>query len=287
VTKALNSRVLTLWALAAVTVATAAVTLVACGSAGGGAPIADPISLDSTSPSASSSPTTTFTWQPNTIAAGPNHSCALVSNGIQTAGSSVACWGKNGNDGSLGNDSTLDSKVPVTVQGLNDAIAVAVGGIDGRGTSCAVRAGGKVMCWGSDRAEQLGDGASIADFSRVPVEVSGLTDAIAVVVGTLHACALRRAIGVDVYCWGVNEIKQFGLNLNTGNLSISEIPVRVAINSSNDGVALSGGSFHTCVLDSADVVRCWGADDNSQIGTAMFSNGLVPTVVRALATILL
>ena len=38
--------------------------------------------------------------------------------------------------------------------------------------------------------------------SEVPVDVSGLTDAVAVSVGYVHACALSRT--GSVRCWGAN-----------------------------------------------------------------------------------
>jgi alpha-tubulin suppressor-like RCC1 family protein len=83
-------------------------------------------------------------------------SCAVRANGA------VACWGDNF-DGSLGIGSATKgpeacgggpcSTRPVTVANLTDAISVGVGDEH----VCAVRAGGAVVCWGSDAVEeQLG-----------------------------------------------------------------------------------------------------------------------------------
>jgi hypothetical protein len=51
------------------------------------------------------------------------------------------------------------------VNGLSDAIDVAVGSDH----ACAVRAGGKVVCWGSNNQDQVGQ--PDRPFSRTPVTV--------------------------------------------------------------------------------------------------------------------
>ncbi|MEZ4621362.1 MAG: hypothetical protein R2867_38490 [Caldilineaceae bacterium] len=56
------------------------------------------------------------------IAAGEHHSCALIQ------GTDVRCWGRN-QLGQLGNNSTVNSNVPVTVSGIPNAVASLVAGI--------------------------------------------------------------------------------------------------------------------------------------------------------------
>src|SRR3990172_3894490 len=74
-----------------------------------------------------------------TIAAGGNHTCALLASG------SVQCWGWNGN-GQLGDGSTANSLTPVAVSGISSATAIAAGS----GHTCAQLASGGVQCWGSN-----------------------------------------------------------------------------------------------------------------------------------------
>ena len=71
------------------------------------------------------------------------HDCALLSGG------SVKCWGSQGG-GRLGNGLTdSDGAVPpVSVVGINDAVAISTGMYH----SCALLSGGSVRCWGFNDA---------------------------------------------------------------------------------------------------------------------------------------
>ena len=78
--------------------------------------------------------------------------------------------------------------------------------------------------------------------SLVPVQVSGLDDAIAIAGVFDHFCALRAQGGVA--CWGHNESGQLG----DGTTVDSLIPVAVV--GIHDAVAVATGWYHTCVLRS-------------------------------------
>jgi alpha-tubulin suppressor-like RCC1 family protein len=83
------------------------------------------------------------------------------------------CWGNN-NYGQLGDGTTTTSDVPVVVTGLTGAVAIASGGGagTGNGSSCAIVAGGAVVCWGSNVYGQLGNGSQTS--SSTFVQVTGL-----------------------------------------------------------------------------------------------------------------
>jgi alpha-tubulin suppressor-like RCC1 family protein len=128
------------------------------------------------------------------IDADQQHACAVRSTGA------VACWGDN-NAGRLGADpaTTTESATPVAVPGITDAVDVDVGGL----TSCALRAGGTVKCWGfGGAAGALGGGATGISFT--PVDVIGLTTASALSTGSFASCVLRT--DGSVACWGTNEL---------------------------------------------------------------------------------
>jgi alpha-tubulin suppressor-like RCC1 family protein len=192
------------------------------------------------------------------------HVCALRSGGT------VACWGKN-NVGQLGNGTTTDSPTPVAVTGLTDAVAVTAG----HDHSCAVRGGGTIACWGNNYYGQLGNGDTHS-HSLTPVAVTGLTDAVAVIGGRDHSCALRS--GGTVSCWGRN----FQWQLGNGTDWDSSTPV--AVTGLTDAVAVTAGHDHSCALRSGGTVACWG--DNSfggQLGNGTTWDSSTPVAVTGLS----
>ncbi|SBW22535.1 RCC1 domain-containing protein, alpha-tubulin suppressor [Candidatus Protofrankia californiensis] len=79
-------------------------------------------------------------------------------------------WGFN-HDGELGNNSTINSAVPVpvsTTTGLTGVNAIAGGGRSGY----ALRSDGTVWAWGDNLYGQLGNNNTPTD-SLVPVQVNG------------------------------------------------------------------------------------------------------------------
>jgi len=98
------------------------------------------------------------------VSAGYGHTCA-VSSGV------AKCWGSN-NYGQLGDGTTADKNVPVTVSGLSGEVkSVVASPMRHNRFSCALLASGSVQCWGSNAEGQLGFGSSNA---LTPVQVSGL-----------------------------------------------------------------------------------------------------------------
>jgi alpha-tubulin suppressor-like RCC1 family protein len=209
---------------------------------------------------ASSEPTTPVGFAPAAaLAAGGDHTCAALQSGH------VQCWG-NGELGQLGNGGTLDSSLPVEVQGIADATAVAAGQgateiTAGSEHSCAVLATGHVECWGSDNVGQLGDGTTSTAPTSSPVEVQGIGNAVQVVAGYEHTCALL-ATG-HVQCWGFNYHGELGDGTAGGN---SATPVSVqGITSAKQ---LSAGWYHTCALLTGGHVDCWGWNVYGQLGNS-------------------
>jgi alpha-tubulin suppressor-like RCC1 family protein len=134
------------------------------------------------------------------ITAGGNHTCAALKNGA------VKCWGPN-SVGELGTGHVAsDSPTPVDVVGLTEAVTtVAAGGHH----TCAVGASGSLFCWGFNSEGQLGVPRPLL-FSDVtptttPIQVPGVSDAVAVTAGDLHTC-VRLKSGL-VNCWGAVSIR--------------------------------------------------------------------------------
>lgn len=92
------------------------------------------------------------------IAPGLTYTCALLIGGV------AKCWGTN-QYGRLGNGTTANTKIPLAVSGLVDAVGLAT---DFNHT-CAVMVDGRARCWGSNEYGQLGNDSTMN--SSTPVDV--------------------------------------------------------------------------------------------------------------------
>ena len=202
------------------------------------------------------------------IAAGYRHTCALLSTG------GVKCWGYNGN-GQLGDGDggSTTQYTPVAVSGLTDAVAIAAG----HKHTCALLSTGGAKCWGSDSNGQLGDGDSNTD-KNTPVDVSGLTGAVAIAAGGDpiggHTCALLNTSRVK--CWGYNLYGQLGNGeggFNTEKTTPVDVPGLGGV------VAIAAGGAHTCAVLNTTGVKCWGGNNYGQLGNAGASLQTTPVDV--------
>ncbi len=196
------------------------------------------------------------------IAAGETHTCALVNGGAQ-------CWGDNA-AGELGDNSTVQSDVPVAVQTLGSGVAAVAAGTY---FSCAVVSGG-AECWGDNSYGELGSGAAADAGSPVPVQVEGLGSGVqAIAARNFHACAL---VNGSVHCWGDNGNGDLG----NGSAAQSNVPV-AALGLAGGVQALTAGEFHTCALVNGGV-QCWGANFLGQLGNESGNPSYIPVVALGL-----
>jgi alpha-tubulin suppressor-like RCC1 family protein len=123
--------------------------------------------------------------------------------------------------------------------------------------SCALRADGTTLCWGSNRAGQLGVGD---DAPRM-----GPT-AIPTLRFRAIACGGDSSCGIDpdgaLYCWGDNFEGKLGTE-TTPSPSHSFAPKRVGM---LDARQVSVGQGHTCAIDRASALYCWGRNTSMQVG---------------------
>jgi len=204
------------------------------------------------------------------IAAASTHTCALTTLGT------VMCWGNNGY-GQLGNgaqqSSIVGSAVPVNVSNLSDAIAISATATQ----SCALRKSGAMVCWGDNTDGQLGNNSATLDFA-FPVAVVGLGSYLTQVsAGLLHTCALTEGGGVQ--CWGDNP------NGGLGNGTTTSSSTAVSVTGLNSGVvSVASGHEHTCALNSAGSVVCWGFNGYGQLGNGSQTDSAVPVPVSGLSS---
>jgi len=155
----------------------------------------------------------------------------------------------------------------VEVKGLSDVVAMSAG----TGTAYAVRRDGTVWAWGSGRQGELGDGnphctatlmlADKCPNTDVPVQVKGLTGAVAVAGGAFDAFALT-ATGT-VWAWGFDLGDSLGNGRCPPNaiLSAKGCPstnVPVQVKGITDAVAISAGGAGGYALLRNGTVWSWG-----------------------------
>lgn len=203
------------------------------------------------------------------ITAGVSHTCALLEGGR------VRCWGGNefgqlglGNTDVIGDDELPIAAEPVDIGG--DATQIAAGSYH----TCALLEGGQVRCWGANAVGQLGLGntRNIGDNESPseadPVDIGG--NATQIAAGGGSTCA--RLEDASLRCWGANNAGQLGLG-NTNNLGDNERPVDAdPIDVDGPVNSFSLGEEHTCALLENGIVRCWGQNQDGQLGLGNTTN---------------
>jgi alpha-tubulin suppressor-like RCC1 family protein len=206
----------------------------------------------------------------NAIASGSGHSCMRFEDGT------LRCWGQN-EAGQLGDGTTTNRPSPVPVERFANinltGVVTVVAGLD---HTCALKATGRVVCWGDNSQGQLGLGdPTITRRLRASNEVD-LDNVIAIAAGGLHTCAIRA--DSFVFCWGNNDAGQVGDNSLTTRFAPTQViqPGNFALTSMKSIVA---GFAHTCALGERGSVRCWGDNSRGQLGTNDTTNRRVATNV--------
>ena len=158
----------------------------------------------------------------------------------QMADGTVWCWGDGG--------------APAEAPDLKLAIHVDLG----RNFGCQIDADGKMLCWGSDRSGQIGDGAPHGEGTVVDVPTTplGLEGGVRHFTTATHQYAWGYACGIDThggtYCWGTNDLAALGQGKGgppePAPLSLV-VPAAIDLSSVHD---------RTCALTETEEVWCWG-----------------------------
>jgi alpha-tubulin suppressor-like RCC1 family protein len=177
------------------------------------------------------------------LSAGGYHSCVTRTDGA------TFCWGLNGDQqieatgpGEVLCPGGLCFPAPHRVATLPAAIAVEGGDAD----TCVIGTDRTLSC----RGRVVGGPASAIGGLGALVRASG---------GLAFACAASG--DGTVGCVGDNDYGQLGRD----PLAVAESPT--LISQSLTGIAfLSAGSFHACAAEVSGPPRCWGANDQAQLG---------------------
>jgi len=245
----------------------------------------------------------------NSVALGGVHSLAVMSDGR------VYAWGSN-DGGQVGLPGPFGpanySPLPVLVNGIDSAIAVAAGA----GHSLALKTDGSVWAWGRNDFGQSGTGgsttnvpAAVLNLSNIKAisssdthslalrqdgmvwmwgtggdgtqttrftaeQVVGLSDVTAVAAGGSHNVALK-ADGT-VWTWGTNGAGQLCDGTQTSHANPAQVPGQTNIR------AVAAGSSHTVFLHTDGTVWSCGDNQLGEIGDGTTTNKSVPTLALGL-----
>jgi len=156
---------------------------------------------------------------------------------------------------------------PLDAKGVGQTISV------GTYHTCVLASPGGVKCWGRNSGN-LGDNSTTEHLT--PVDMAGLSGAVAIAAGGAHDCVLTGTGGVK--CWGTNTSGQLGDNSTIDSL----VPVDVV--GLSDVVAITAGEQHTCALTRAGGAKCWGSNYSGELGDNSTSDRPTPTEVSGLSS---
>ena len=211
---------------------------------------------------------------------GSAHSCA-----ISVLGAAL-CWGDVA-DGRLGITQEPNVLIPTARASLGStASEVAAGGAH----TCALLTSGSVTCFGYNDTGQLGQTPTQpASSNATPTVVALVATATHISAGKQFTCALLST--AVVHCFGDNASGQLG---SGASLSVRETAGAVS-GLTGTVVDVVAGTAHACAVMSTGQVRCWGQNDQGQLGikskinassaTAIATLNVVPTTIAAPTTV--
>lgn len=211
--------------------------------------------------------------RPLIAAAGDTHTCARLPSG------DVKCWGDN-LFGQLGygdrvdrgdNAGEMGAKLPFVDLGAGRTAAMIAAG---EGFSCALLDDGAVKCWGTSLLGEVGQGDVNHrgdEVGEMGTALSGIAlgkKAKAIAVKKSHACAILE--DDTLKCWGSNLYGQLGLGDdidrgNEPNQMGAKLPA-IALGAGRTVRAIGLGGNHTCAILDDAALKCWGRNNNGQLG---------------------
>jgi alpha-tubulin suppressor-like RCC1 family protein len=179
------------------------------------------------------------------VATGDGHTCGIRGAGL------LFGWGRN-TSANLGLGQTSDQQRRSATQIGSDDDWLSV--VSGQDSSCGIRAGGELFCWGGNSFGNLGLGDTSQRLLPTPV-VPG-REWTQVSIDTFHGC------GVDVdrnlYCWGRGIEGQLGTGDNAERLTPELV---------GQGFAqVVVGRMSSCARTIDNLILCCGENAAGQLG---------------------
>lgn len=172
------------------------------------------------------------------------------------------CWGTElgGALGSLG-----DQREPLQLDPENTYRQVAAA----LQQTCGIRTDGTSVCWG----QAYNNGPNpVLGKPRVPTVLAPDVRFAQLALGNGHGCAVAE--DGTLWCWGTGEDGQLGAG---DAIRRSQTPVRVG--DADNWRAVTVALAHSCALNAAREVWCWGHNYNATLGSRTYGVTLTPTAL--------
>lgn len=244
------------------------------------------------------------------VAAKDEHACRVTVDGT------LECTGLDGSN-QLGTGTGGARTRPTKVAGTWELVATSLY------TTCGKRTSGERACWGTNTYYQLGD-ASQPRFRATPYDFPVVPNLTALGLGFQHGCYLAgggvacwgysplgqvggagsslgpRGVGVvapvaiatgahscaatasSILCWGPNTSGQLG---QTPDDQPHATPLPIAGPVGLFGAhAVAASTVHSCALNTAHALWCWGSNANGQIRSPVSPTPLTPLSIPGMWT---
>lgn len=157
------------------------------------------------------------------VSVGAGHACGMGSDGR------ARCWGENA-FGQLGTNNVTPSDTPVLVfaPATGDTLVSISAGAR---NSCALGKAGRPYCWGWAGSGAVGIGyfAGIEGVSyKSPISVA-LAPAFDGIIASRDGSTCGVAVGRAVWCWGVNDRGQLGLEASDTAWTPVQVPMSLEV----------------------------------------------------------
>ena len=201
------------------------------------------------------------------ISAGWYHSLFLKND------STVWACGSN-QFGQLGDGTIVPHYTPVQISSLSGIIAIAAGDRH----SLFLKSDGTIWACGYNQYGQLGNGIADLNPHSTPINITSLTDIIAIAAGYNYSLFLKN--GSAVWASGHNYYGELGDGTTTDRWT----PV---LASSLTGVkAIAAGLLHSLFLKNDNTVWACGLNNHGQLGDGTTYDRLLPAQVTGLCNII-
>lgn len=197
------------------------------------------------------------------IALGTSRSCVVLGSG------EARCWGYNAAKRLQVGSEEEAVLEPAAVEGVTGVAQLAVGDDH----ACALAAGGKLLCWGSQEHGKMGLGAlnweegaktAAEDVAALAGEAPARAEFVPdpegrvyvaphLAVGDKHVCGVT--VGGRVLCFGSNGEGELGIGSTEPRASSAALPVAGL----TDATQVSASMNRTCARRANGEVACWGS----------------------------